>query len=70
MPLSATAATAKDAGKLAPMQHRHFATIATIIARLDDPAAREIAADHFARQLASTNPRFDACRFLRACGIA
>ncbi len=26
-------------------------------------------ADAFARRLASTNPRFDRARFLRACGV-
>ena len=56
------------ATSLAPLQHRHFATIATIINRLEpafyDPRSL---ADHFADLLAKTNPRFDRERFLRAC---
>lgn len=73
MPLSNTAALAKDRRTgLAEMQHRHLATIAEIIRRLAydgtmSPADSEIVADHFARELRKTNPRFNAARFLAAC---
>lgn len=32
-------------------------------------AIREIVAKRLARDLASTNPRFNRCRFLAACGV-
>lgn len=52
------------------MQHRHFATIAAIIRsyRPETVASEADAiAEHFANELARTNPRFDRARFLRAC---
>lgn len=74
MPLSKDAASRKDAGTLANLEHRHFATIATIIKMLpvDAPDAkgfREGIARHFADELPRTNPKFDQARFLRACGV-
>lgn len=71
--LSHHAALEKDnRSGLSPMQHRHFATVAAIIASLhesgtmgrDDAAA---VADHFAAELVKTNPKFDKRRFLAAC---
>jgi len=55
----------EDAG-LAPMQHRHFATIAKIIRSMPE-ASRAEAKKHFASALGKTNPRFDRERFLVAC---
>lgn len=77
MPLTANAALAKDRtnARGTTMEHRHFATIAAIIAGLpdggDDYAGdiRGETAAHFAAELAATNPRFDRARFLRACGV-
>jgi len=73
MALSAKAAHAKDAGKVADLQHRHFATIATFIAQMDHGPStfgqwsRDDIAAHFADKLAATNPKFDRARFLAAC---
>lgn len=75
MALSDKAAHGKDVGKIADLQHRHFATIATIISRYNDADAsrfenvadRDKIAEHFADNLARTNPKFDRERFLRAC---
>ncbi len=56
---------------LADMQHRHFATVATIIrTRLYGDltkAQRNIVAEAFADALPATNPNFDRARFLAAC---
>jgi hypothetical protein len=76
MALAYLAARRKDArtGK-ADLQHRHFATIATIIADQRRGALPRSKADidswayTFANELASTNPRFDRARFLSACGV-
>ena len=68
--LTTRAAHAKDADKIAPLQHRHFATIATIIKRADSVVprdVRELIAIHFANELAATNEKFDRTRFLAAC---
>lgn len=76
MALKPDAAHRKDVGKMADMQHRHFATIATIISRLPDGGddyendLRGEVAQHFADHLRATNPNFDRSRFLRACGVA
>jgi hypothetical protein len=53
------------------MQHRHYATIADIIRRMDDGGVWDhcTIAEHFADWLADTNPRFDRARFLTACGL-
>lgn len=69
MALSTKAAASKDkrAG-LGEMQHRHFATVATIIHDMAiDAATRETIAAAFADKLALTNPRFDRRRFIAAC---
>lgn len=49
------------------LQHRHFATIAAIIA--DFPGDREALAQHFGYRLQETNANFDSQRFIRACGV-
>lgn len=61
---------------LARLEHRHFATIATIIREIDHgliacstDATRKFMAETFADKLARTNPKFDRRRFLRACGV-
>jgi hypothetical protein len=55
---------------LSDMQHRHFATVATIIRGLPDAFGnRGEIAKWFATELATTNPRFDRRRFLLACGV-
>lgn len=66
MALTVEAATRKDAnaGK-SEMQHRHFATIATILTNMN--ADRETC-ERWADELAPTNYKFDRRRFLRACG--
>lgn len=69
MPLTKATAHRKDLTTgLAPMQHRHFATIATIIR--DMPGRKDVVAAIFADRLAATNPNFDRDRFLAACGVA
>lgn len=50
------------------LQHRHFVLIAATIASLPDFCNRSVVAQHFASQLAMTNPRFDRARFL-ACAM-
>lgn len=74
--LSTTAASRKDrTSGLGALQHRHFATIATIIREMDKVSnqehgfidIREDVAEHFADLLGKTNPNFDRERFLRAC---
>jgi len=72
MPLTMESALRKDksSGK-GSLEHRHFATIAAIITEISvpDESYRETLAKEFAWSLASTNPRFDKARFLRACGV-
>lgn len=73
MALSPEAAARKD--KTMPsgrevMQHRHFAVIADIISNLPHGAKiRRQVAEHFADELASTNPKFNRRRFLQACDL-
>ena len=78
MPLTQTAAARKDARNAkSEMQHRHFATVAAILANAPDftkhnsgnpiGAHRQLCR-YFADELAETNPRFDRDRFLKACG--
>lgn len=72
MPLSAQTATRKDRNAgYCDMEHRHFATIAAIIREMRGAETAENTVDHvaehFARELAKTNPRFDRRRFLVAC---
>ena len=70
MPLSIEAATAKDKRTgLAPMQHRHFSTIAAVLASMPDRPSAEVAAHHFASELIKTNPAFNRARFLTACEV-
>lgn len=66
MALSTQAALSKDrrTGK-SEMQHRHFATIATILVNLK--ASRKTC-EQWADELEPTNHAFDRNRFLRACG--
>jgi ribosomal 50S subunit-associated protein YjgA (DUF615 family) len=70
MALTKESAARKDSrtGKAA-MQHRHFATIAAIIKTYPDATSNELRqiADHFAKELADTNPNFNAERFKAAC---
>jgi hypothetical protein len=61
---------------LGNMEHRHFATIATIIREMDrgliacsEGATRKFVAELFAERLPATNPKFDRGRFLAACGV-
>lgn len=66
--LTAEAASRKDRiSGLSPMEHRHFATIAAIIRTLDIGGDKFEVVEHFAKQLAHTNARFDRARFLKAC---
>jgi prephenate dehydrogenase len=58
------------------MEHRHFATIAAILAELKPSQRLSLSATSwryvcnlFADRLAGTNPRFDRQRFLKACGV-
>lgn len=69
MVLTTEAALRKDKTNAhATLEHRHFATIAAIIA--DMPLAFSgVVALHFADALRHTNPKFDRARFLRACGV-
>lgn len=67
--LTAQNALSKDmtTGK-STMEHRHFATVATIIRGIPDNKTRSMVALRFAIELETTNPRFDRRRFLAACG--
>ncbi len=77
MTLKPEAAARKDRTQPtdANFQHRHFAEIARIIRNLDSVHngeqgfidIRSDVANHFARELAGSNPRFDRDRFLTAC---
>lgn len=69
MALTTEAAARKDKTNAGvTMEHRHFATIAAIIA--DMPLAFSgVVALRFANALHHTNPKFDRARFLRACGV-
>lgn len=68
--LTAQTALAKDIRTgLSPMQHRHFATVAAIIATMPDRPSAEVAAHHFAAELPATNPKFNRARFLAACNV-
>lgn len=71
--LSTSAAFRKDTGnsrryKSPIMQHRQFAAIAAIIARMPENM-RKLTAEIFASDLHYTNPNFDRARFLKACGV-
>lgn len=67
MALTAQSALRKDRTNAnSAMEHRHFATIAAIIAELRDED-RQAIADFFAERLCGTNSRFDRKRFMAAC---
>jgi hypothetical protein len=68
--LTAKSALAKDQrNATAPvMEHRHFAVVAGIIAKIH-PRMRSEIAWHFAGELRATNPKFNQDRFLRACEV-
>lgn len=81
MALTTESALRKDRtnanGGMDTVQHRHFAAIAGILHELT-PARDKLSLSRtthqyicrlFADRLASSNPRFDRSRFLRACGI-
>ena len=56
--------------KAPSFEHRHFKVIASIIADMSREgfkATTADVADHFARRLSVTNPRFDHDRFIAAC---
>lgn len=68
MTLTPESALRKDRNSgMAHLEHRHFATIATIIreggARVPD---RQFMAEIFAARLPETNPKFDRKRFMAA----
>lgn len=73
MALKPEAALRKDKTNVnSEMQHRHFATVAGIIAGMADSwkeRARVHIAHRFADELEHTNPRFDRARFLAACNV-
>lgn len=67
MTLTTKSASRKDrTTRLADMEHRHFATIATFIREAPLRFPEDLAC-YFAERLAETNPNFDRARFLRAC---
>lgn len=75
MPLTPTTALSKDklgARHPAKLEHRHFAVIAGILAKMNgvflavNPEQRQAIREHFADELAKTNPNFDRKRFLAA----
>lgn len=51
------------------MSKKHFVAIASHLRRVDDLAARQIAADAISEIAQSLNPRFDKSRFMTACGL-
>lgn len=59
----------------ATFTHQHFRKVAEIIRAMGKPYADRrvsdsgiaLVAEHFARELADTNPNFDRHRFLMAC---
>lgn len=75
MPLSPEAALRKDttSAQGATLEHRHFAVIAAILRSLPSDGVDDATFDwptlvnHFTRELAKTNPRFNAARFIAAC---
>lgn len=70
MALTTEAALRKDRTSAhSTMEHRHFATIADILSRNADLANHGAICRRMAAALASTNPKFDNTRFLRACGV-
>lgn len=56
--------------KTAHFEHRHFATIASIIREMpNDYNGRLLVAEEFAKRLRATSTRFQESRFLAACGV-
>jgi hypothetical protein len=52
------------------MTRKDFQAIADIIAEVGPGGANDVwLAGHFADMLATTNPRFDRDKFVRACGV-
>lgn len=83
--LKPDAALRKDRTTAPTLEHRHFAFIAAMLARMR-PKHRYSTnnrvltthpdynrwldtVQHFANACAATNPRFDRARFLRACNV-
>jgi hypothetical protein len=52
------------------MSRRDFETIAASISHITDATARRLAAIAVAATCTQLNPRFDAERFFRACGVS
>lgn len=70
MALTKNTAHRKDlSAGIGPMEHRHFATIATIIRGMGEGVAQDMVAHLFADSLGATNSKFDKRRFLLACGV-
>lgn len=72
--LTLQSALHKDKTTTAELQHRHFAFIANVIAKMPTHAAmlrtqQRSTALAFADACAGSNPKFDRARFLRACGL-
>jgi len=52
------------------MSRQHYVLIADTIKRLDvDENTRSSVAHEFARELETTNSKFDYSRFISACGV-
>lgn len=51
------------------LEHRHFAVIADVVKQMMPLSTRTVVAQHFAKHFVARNKKFDALRFLRACGI-
>lgn len=77
MPLTTESALRKDkTNSCSSMEHRHFATVAGILAGLKPHGVNRHELHEwkhivvgFADALRHTNPRFDRKRFLLACGM-
>lgn len=50
------------------MTRKHFELIAKIVKNIEDIDTRTQVAMDFASALRGENPRFDICRFVKACG--
>jgi hypothetical protein len=63
-----------ERGKMDTLQHRHFAFIASVIAKMPDfefgADIKQSTALQFADACAANNPRFDRRRFFAACGLS
>lgn len=67
--LTTESALRKDRTTKATLEHRHFAVIAAILKgyKCSDESRKAHVIEHFADELAATNPRFDRSRFITAC---